>query len=218
MISILNTAGLGSTRNATSTTQDYTVPVGTTVLIFICGAQDGNPHSTSVSYGGQALTKVLPDVNKTLNAMIWYLVNPPTGTNNFVVRISGDTSYLFSMVAYSMGGTDPVNPIGQSYATYGSANSQSIPLTGLKKDSFVFNAATSRMGYSYGFYWSSDQTSLTTIGRTHISKYVMTADGDKAFSHYIGNSLTESRGFTALELIAAPAVKKSNLFFQFLIN
>lgn len=74
---------------------------------------------SSVSYGGDALTKVTNSVadNGTSNgrAEIWYKVAPKTGANNIVVTFAGANNITNSDYFYAIfNGVDQTNPINTS--------------------------------------------------------------------------------------------------------
>lgn len=92
--------------------------------VLIVGFSNFDSNATdrqvsSVSYGGQALTKVANSVgdNATSNARseIWYLIDPPTGSNNIAVTFAGANDITNSDYFYAVfTGVDQSTPINDS--------------------------------------------------------------------------------------------------------
>lgn len=112
---------------ATSTTQSYTMPVVTNGALVVPIFNTTTSNITSITYGGVALTKMEAG-NSSIN--LYYLVNPPTGTNNLVItRASVATAR--STKIFALSGVNQIVPIG--------ANVQGLSYTNVTAVSTTLN-------------------------------------------------------------------------------
>jgi hypothetical protein len=88
-----------------------------TLLLVQVVIQAHGPADTvsSATYNGIALTRAIKDQDTSSNhgtLETWYLVNPPTGTNNVVVAIADTVAQVLHVGAISYKGVNQSTPIG----------------------------------------------------------------------------------------------------------
>lgn len=66
-------------------------------------AKDTANDPSSVQYGGVAMTRLTETVNGAQGAEIWYLLNPPTGTNSLTYTMSGSHRACISTYNVAVG-------------------------------------------------------------------------------------------------------------------
>lgn len=106
-------------RGATSPTGDaFSVTAsGSNRCAFACIAYDiaAGMSVTGVTYGGQAMTACGPASHNSTShdyAEVWYLVNPPTGSNTLAITVSGTITDIYrNLVSFTgVNQTTPVRP------------------------------------------------------------------------------------------------------------
>ena len=111
------------------TSQTFSVTVAATASILVVLSHNQNARSyTSVTANGQAMTEVVDQAVGVVNDRVgaYVLPNPPTGTYNIIVTVSGTTNDMITW-AYSLIGTETVNYLGgYGAAGVGSASSQTL--------------------------------------------------------------------------------------------
>jgi hypothetical protein len=93
-------ADLGNNGGASASfTGSFPLPAGSNLLVAgILGANVPTDDLTSAAYGGSAMTlaaKLADDVSREM--YLYFLENPPTGTNNLVVT-AGSAHYIYAVV------------------------------------------------------------------------------------------------------------------------
>lgn len=122
------------------------------MLVITTGGESATPASsncrvTAVSYGGQALTRAVErnfdDGGVAACASIWYLVNPPTGSNTVSVSFAGSTTDLNvgAISLYNVAQTAP-EATASNQAT-GNPTSITTNITTLTNNAWVVDAAHS---------------------------------------------------------------------------
>jgi hypothetical protein len=125
----------GTMHNSTSS--PYSVAMSVTagpsnLAAFACVAWDiASPSATSISsvtYGGQAMTAAGAVAATNNNyANIYYLVNPPTGSNNLVVTWSGAAEIYTDLLSFS--GVNQTTPVRAYQSHAGSSANPSITIS-----------------------------------------------------------------------------------------
>jgi hypothetical protein len=98
--------------NASSVTYAHTVnPTGTNKLLLVSlGIRTATSTGISVTYGGNNLTYITGTNNSTLiRVESWYMVNPPTGSNNVVATLAASSKT--AIAAFDMYGVATSDPI-----------------------------------------------------------------------------------------------------------
>ena len=88
----------------------------------------GTGTVTSASYGGQALTKATSTRMVGIAEEVWYLVNPPTGSNTVSVTVTGATDAIKLGVS-TWTGVDQSTPIPVKTGALGVSGNPSVSLT-----------------------------------------------------------------------------------------
>lgn len=99
---------------------------GSNLCAFACLAWDNTAglSISSVTYGGVTMTSCgAVDNNGTIFSQVFYLVNPPTGSNSLVVTLSGTPADLyFDLVSFT--GVDQTTPVRPATYTTGAGTAQ----------------------------------------------------------------------------------------------
>ena len=94
---------------------------GTSTVLIVGVSINGNTTVSTVTYGGISLTRLVTRNQGTqTRASLWYLPNPPTGTKNIVVTMSGNA--VFVAGAQSFKGVNLNNPIGTPAVNSGASD------------------------------------------------------------------------------------------------
>lgn len=174
---------------------------------------------SGVTYGGQALTKVTNSVgdNGTSNgrAELWYLINPPTGSNNLIVTFAGANDVINSDYFYAVfTGVDQSTPINTSgnHTTTGGTQDR-ITLTTTVADCMLIDVNNGDAG---GQTLGSGQTSLMDLsGSTGRGSYKLaTTTGAYNMDMNTGSNDNYAHGAIALKPVSDGTPVNSN-FFQF---
>jgi hypothetical protein len=97
----------------------------------------------SVSYGGNSLTFLRADTNGTnVRTEIWYLVNPPLGSNTVWVRLSGRAKAVCGAISYN--GVDQTSPIDDYFGATGYGTTASASVTVNTENSWVMAVLAQR--------------------------------------------------------------------------
>jgi hypothetical protein len=72
-----------------------------TVNAATCGAATACSGATSVTYGGVAMTLLTSATTSTVRTELWYLLAPPTGTNNVVVTAPVPTALTATSMSFT---------------------------------------------------------------------------------------------------------------------
>ena len=114
-MSITLDAASSSISSVNETSRSWSHTVGTSSgrrVLFVTFSTGGSLTSaTSVTYGGTTMTSALSitDATYNLRAQIFYLINPPTGSNTVAVSWTTSAGGVFS--AMSLYGVSHANPI-----------------------------------------------------------------------------------------------------------
>ncbi|MDE2100465.1 MAG: hypothetical protein KGL39_24650, partial [Patescibacteria group bacterium] len=102
-------SGTSINTNAASASYNYTVPTGANCLVVSTtsdgtGASGVGSKPTSVTYNGVALTQVpsgssVGGYNGTQEATLWYMLNPPVGSNYAIAANYPDTKQFIQLDA-----------------------------------------------------------------------------------------------------------------------
>ncbi len=88
------------------------------IVVGVVSSANANVTISSVSYGGNLLTEVVASTNASgvTQSSLWYLSNPPTGTNTVKVNTT-DTVWTIAGGAISFSGVDTSNAVDCSSST-----------------------------------------------------------------------------------------------------
>ncbi len=89
--------------NGTTLTYSHTVPSvgGDNIAIYVIVHNDSNADPSSVTYAGDALTRVVGITTTTERVSIWRRVNPSRASNDVVITFAGGTDIISEAVAFS---------------------------------------------------------------------------------------------------------------------
>lgn len=117
-----------SNMSGNSKTIPHTQIAGSNRLITVQLTSGNQQNHTSLTYGGQALTRYY-NVNRGnlgLRSSFWYLVDPPTGTNNAVIGFGGS---LFNPISVCIKSFKDSGGVGVKVAVNGNSAITSSPKT-----------------------------------------------------------------------------------------
>jgi len=123
-------ASVGVIQGSASITHPHTVGAGTDRLLLAHICVDAPPNGVeTVTYAGQALTKATEVGSATGRAILWYLVNPPTGLANVVATFpSSGQSIVLGVTSWSkVDQTAPLGTPGTASGVIGTNPSVSVP-------------------------------------------------------------------------------------------
>jgi len=122
---------LDSTTNANGSTAlltwSHTVGMGNNRILIVGTAhRDGNRSVASVTYGGTALTSIGAQngAGNQNQATLWYLINPPTGTANISVSLSGSSDVTAGAASFT--GVNQTTPLGTLNSLSGTSTTASV--------------------------------------------------------------------------------------------
>lgn len=128
-----STHGLASGSPASNPSWSHTVAPSSGVILLVGGVHTGgtNQDPTSVTYDGQALTKIDSIATGTgatdLRTWLYYIVNPSTGANTIQINFAASSYGAFYGASYN--GVDVSNPIGTPDTDQNSSNAINISVT-----------------------------------------------------------------------------------------
>jgi hypothetical protein len=174
----------------------------------------------SVTYGGNSLTKIRNDVSPDSDRRtdLWYLLNPPTGSNSVAITFSGDAADVVG-AAISFTGVNQSTPLGNNNGAVGSDTSPTVSLSSSTNEVVLANlaiypnggnnVATANIGQDVR--WSANTTynnihgagstktgsSSTTIGWTTTQAFGWSVSavgirGNSATAHTLGSSSSQT--------------------------
>ena len=114
MAIVFDTKGTGSNGGGTTISWAHTVGVGNNGILFAQTLADIATGSlTSLKFAGQALTKIISGDNiaNTVEAGLWYLLNPPSGLGTFNGTWSVNAGVENDALSLSYFGASQSNPI-----------------------------------------------------------------------------------------------------------
>jgi hypothetical protein len=127
---VFDAASSASTGAPETATLSWSHTVSGADRILLVGVSiNGNKTVSSVTYGGDQLTRIATvNQGSSARASLWYLLNPPTGTQTVLVTMSGNARFVAG--AHSYTGVSQSNPIGTaSVNTGGSSKTATLNLT-----------------------------------------------------------------------------------------
>lgn len=133
--SVLTSAG---TTSVSSFTYAFNNVAGN--IVWVASGVHTNDVETGVTYGGQAMTLAVKN-NDVLGggrwAYLWYLVSPPTGSNNVVITASGTMDVLESTAVSYSGAKQTGQPDSTATNTSSSGTSLTASLTTVADNSWA---------------------------------------------------------------------------------
>lgn len=110
-----------------SLTFSHTVTSNGDGKIIVVGVTTMEITVSGVTYGGQSLTQVVRANGNNADSEIWYLVDPPTGTNDVVVTLGSSDEINAGAVSFT--GVNQNNPIDASNTNTGKSKNPSVSVT-----------------------------------------------------------------------------------------
>lgn len=89
-------------------------------------AKDTANDPTGVTYGGQAMTRLTETINGAQGAEIWYLIDPPTGTQSLAYTLAG--AHRAHIATYNVAAGQAVEFDGENGAS-GTSTGPSVAIT-----------------------------------------------------------------------------------------
>ncbi|WP_040549672.1 carboxypeptidase regulatory-like domain-containing protein [Pedosphaera parvula] len=123
-------ASSSTNGNGSSLTFAHTTGAGTNGLLLVGVSTDNSTTVSSVTYGGINLTNVggaTAPGNPKPRAEIWSLPNPPVGSNNVVVTLSGSANIVAGAATFT--GVSQTAPLGNFTGTSSSSGSPSVSVS-----------------------------------------------------------------------------------------
>lgn len=122
MINIVGSATVYASGLTAGTVSVVVPSGGARVLVAAIGLEFSGLTIGTVTYGGQALTKITSTITEDCEAGLWRLINPPIGTANLIANASGTSNFeLIGVALNSVFQVTPVNASGTSGGTSGNA-------------------------------------------------------------------------------------------------
>jgi hypothetical protein len=130
---ILDTTSKASTNSSNPLSWSHTGSSGISLAVVAFTKRD-NCSLTSITYGGEAMTFA-----GTVNGQgyIYYLVNPPTGSQTVEITISGYAGGWLTGIAMTFSGTNTSSPIGGTATHTFTGTSESFSITAQNANSVV---------------------------------------------------------------------------------
>lgn len=164
-MAVVKDSALGSTSSSYSFNN-----VGGDLLIVAGLGHNAGESITGITYNGDALTKAVDSQQGNVQAYIWYLINPATGSNTVSVSATG-LEYTFCQ---SLTGADLSDPIGDTDFTQGNgATSWEDTVTSVTGGSYAISAGRDGNGSSS----LSPGTNATSIGTAGAINEVVDSSG-----------------------------------------
>lgn len=181
----INSMDTGHNSSTSPGTSTFTNTAGTfMVLPIIATCDGGTPSISAVTYGGVAMTLVpsstitYDTVNITMLSL-YYLVNPPKGSNTISITAAGTGSYLdIIWGAISFVGQNATTPLGTPATATSTANVSpaTVTLSSTTNGDYVLGFAATGTGFTGvggGFteVWL-DNVSSSTSGDNGVLAYI----------------------------------------------
>ncbi len=168
------------TGNGTSVTWSHTVSGSGTNRLLVVGVSHRTANSaatvTGVTYAGLPLTRVGMATQTNVRVHLWYLINPPTGTNSVVVALSNQEKMVAAAV--SLTGVRQSAPLGTFTSSIGNSTSPSVAVSSATGD-----VVLDVMG--------AQGTSTATVGPGQTQRWNTVTTGNSANSNVRGTGSTE---------------------------
>ncbi len=139
-----------SGSNVTNPTWSHTCSGSDRVLVVICTDPNNGANHDSATYGGQAMTKAVESAQYGGGSTsVWYLINPPTGSNTVSFN-GGTTRWMCGSISYT--GAD-VSDISDGTCSNGgtSISATSCSITTSRDKSVIIGGG----GGTGNFTWSA---------------------------------------------------------------
>jgi hypothetical protein len=118
---------------------------GTDRLLVVGVSPNGGQTVSSVDYGGKALTQVRSDdAGGAAHSSLWYLVNPPTGSNSVDVTLSAADDVVIGAMSFL--GVDQTNPIDVHNGNTGLSANPLVTLTTTVDDDMIVDVVGTLVG------------------------------------------------------------------------
>ena len=176
-----------ATSNGTETSDDDSVTLAHTVqstygnrmiLVWVANHDSGSGAvaPSSVTYAGDACTKIVDETDVNRSTSLWYRVAPDTGNNNVVVTWgSAQNNKIVSATDYY--GVDQSSPIRGSTDANGTATSASASQTSVRGDIVVALLAHSVATASAPAAGETELFDQTASSNLHMAGYQRYATG-----------------------------------------
>jgi hypothetical protein len=177
-----------------------------TVNAATCGAATACSGATSVTYGGVAMTLLTSATTSTVRTELWYLLAPPTGTNNVVVTAPVPTALTATSMSFTGAlQSAPTNKVN----TTGNNSVPSLAVTS-PIGSPIFDVlgavGTTTLSLQAGTGQTLAQTNNTSTGLDHVLIGSSTAPGTgSAYTMKWSNVSSNDWAYVATEIQSAAA-------------
>jgi len=134
----------GSSAGVSSLTWNHTVGSGPNRILTVAVSvykSSGVVAPTSVTYGGVAMTKIADVTSSVVNASLWYLVAPASGTAQ--VACSFSTTIIGGGVSADYTGVHQTAPLGTAATATGNTTTATVAVTAAVGD-LVIDALAKR--------------------------------------------------------------------------
>ena len=166
---------------------------------------------TRITYGGKALTKARNDLSGNRDAEIWYLANPPGGTNSVSVTLTASVDRVMGG-AISFNGADQTSPLDANNGTTGDSTAPSVDVVtktngAVVVDSLFYRDDTTDASCTAG----AGQTKQVTVTNGASSQFGMSNKGPQSPAGSVTMSYS-CTGASTPWIISAAAFKPLKLF------
>lgn len=130
----------GFQAGATETWNHTVATSATCLVVHVMLWQDvaGTGRISSMSYGGRPMTLKAAATGVQMRSELWYMIDPPVGTNAFSTTIEGSTDdRKFRSTSWNN-----VGSIGASNTATGTTGSPSVSVTTTRENSFVVDVVS----------------------------------------------------------------------------
>lgn len=165
MVALLTSSSGSSTTGTVSVSHTINAATTNTIVIVSFGLNYGllfDQALQSVTYGGVAMTPVTSTVTFTNGEVrMYYLVNPPTGTQSAIVTFDLGLNMVVGVSSFS--GVHQTNPFGQLGTGQTTSAAASTTLTGTRFDSVCIDVVA--------VYGTLTAVTIATTGTSQASQY-----------------------------------------------
>ena len=117
---------------------------------------------SSVDYGGIALTQIRSDdAGGLAHSSLWYLVNPPTGSNSVDVTLSAADDVVIGAMSFL--GVDQTNPIDVHNGNTGNSPNPTVALTTTVDDDMIVDVVGTLIGPLNAAFGQTERWDLTQV-------------------------------------------------------
>ena len=115
---------------------------------------------SSVDYGSETLTEIRSDdAGGLAHSSLWYLVDPPTGSNSVDVTLSAADDVVIGAISFL--GVDQTNPIDVHNGNTGNSNTPSVSLTTISDDDIIVDVVGTLDGPLFAAIGQTERWDLT---------------------------------------------------------